>query len=212
MRGFANTLSVRLHDLTVHDTASSLENPSTSCTLALVARERTITKLELIPATVSGQRGWVHARWERSDGSEGEAEAYFRPQTATRWYIARLQITKPTVQLLHDVPLARIASAVNADPKIREWVEQGTGEETVKRMRRPASRRVELEEPPGRRLDEPFLQRVADAYRTAVAHGLPPAKTLAVDSERPISTVNRWIAAARSRGYLPPAEPGKVSA
>jgi hypothetical protein len=178
-----------------------------------VARERTITKLELIPATVSGQRGWVHARWERSDGSKGEAEAYLRPQTTTRWYIARMQVARPTTHLLQDVPLARIASAVNADPKIREWIELGTDKETVKRMRRAATRRVKLKEPTGRRLDDAFYRRVADAYRSATAHGLPPAKTLAADSETPISTVNRWIAAARApeRGYLPRAEPGKVS-
>jgi hypothetical protein len=179
-----------------------------------MTRERTITKLELVPAIVSGQRGWVHARWERSDGSKGAAEAYFRPRTATRWYIARLQITTPTAQALQDVPLARITTAVNADPKIHEWIEQATDEQTVKRMRRAAPKRVVLKEPASRQaLDDAFYRRVADAYRSAVAHGLPPAKTLAADSERPISTVNRWIAAARApeRGHLPPAEPGKVS-
>jgi hypothetical protein len=39
-----------------------------------------------------------------------------------------------------------------------------------------------------------------------------PGKTLAEDTGTPQGTVNRWIAGARVRGYLPPGEPGKVSA
>lgn len=177
-----------------------------------MTRERTLTKLELIPAYVSGQPGWVGARWERSDGSKGNAFARFRLATAERWYIANLMLNVPTAALLRDVPLARIESAANADPKIREWMEAHTERATIKLARRAASRRPRLKRPAGRRLDDGFYRRVAEAYRGAVANGLPPAKTLAADSDTPPGTVNRWIAGARQRHYLPEGEPGKVTA
>ena len=176
-----------------------------------MSRERTITKLELIPALVAGKKGWVHAKWERSDGSKGKATARFRPMTAERWYIATLHVDLPTTELLRDVPLARIARAANADPKIRAWLDEGTNPEVVKLMRRAAAKRPRLKRPAARRLDDDFYKQVADAYRGAVAHGLQPAKTLAEDSETPQGTVNRWIATAREKHLLADAEPGKVT-
>jgi hypothetical protein len=176
-----------------------------------MARQRTISKLELIPATVAGQPGWVEARWERSDGSRGSAFAWFRLRTAERWYIATLRVNQPTSQLLRDVPVARIEAAANAQPQIRQWIEKSAAPETVKHARSAASKRVRLKRPAGRRLDDAFYAQVAAAYRGAVAHGLPPAKTLAEDSDTPLGTVNRWIARARETGDLPDAEQGRVT-
>ena len=86
-------------------------------------------------------------------------------------------------------------------------------EEIIKRAHREATRRPRLKRPKSRReLDDSFYERVGVAYTAAVAHGLPPAKTLAAESDTPPGTVNRWIAEARRRGHLPPAQPGKVSA
>lgn len=174
--------------------------------------ERTLTRLELIPAYMSGIPGWVAARWERSDGSRGTVFAQLRLKTAERWYIARLLIDVPTGELLRDVPLARIEAAANADPKIRAWAEESAPPETIELAHRAAARRPRLARPKSRRLNESFYERVGVAYTAAVASGLPPSKTLAADSESPAGTVNRWIAEARKRGYLPPAQPGKVSA
>lgn len=101
------------------------------------------------------------ARWVRADGSRGQVTAHFRLKTAERWYVARLLVDAPTSALLRDVPLARIEAAVNADPKIREWVESATPEETVKRVRRAASKRPKLERPTRRRLDDDFYGQVA---------------------------------------------------
>ncbi len=175
-------------------------------------RERTLTKLKLTPASVSGLPGRVHARWERSDGSKGSIVVYFRLKKAARWYIARLLIDEPTAALLRDVPLARIEAAANADPKIREWMEKSADEETITLARQAASQRPRLKRPARSGLDDDFYKRVAAAYRGAVAHGLPPAKTLAADSDTPPGTVNRWIAEARERFHLPEGEPGKVTA
>jgi hypothetical protein len=176
-----------------------------------MARERTLTKLELIPAVVSGRNGWVQARWERSDGSKGRATAAFRRESADRWYISELLVTLPTSELLRDVPLERIKAAANADPEVREWVEKSAPPLDIDAQGRPIWRRYRLKRPAGRRLDDAFYARVATAYLGAVAHGLPPAKTLAADSDTPPGTVNRWIAVARERGMLGKTTAGKAS-
>jgi hypothetical protein len=176
-----------------------------------MTRTRSLTHLELIRVQISGQPG-VEAVWRRADGSKGRVVVQFRPRTPERWYIAWLHVILPTAALLRDVPLSRIEHAANADPKIRAWIEQGFDEATIERMRRDAAKRPRLERPAARRLDAAFYERVATAYRAAVRHGLPPAKTLAEDADTPQGTVNRWIAEARHLDYLPKAEPGKVTA
>jgi hypothetical protein len=176
-----------------------------------MTKERSITKLELLPTSSGSRGGWVTARWERADGSRGSVAAWFRLKTAERWYIARLLVDVPTIALLRDVPLARIEQAVNADPEIREWIEAGTDEETLHAARRAASKRPRLVRPTGR-LDDDFYRHVAAAYRGAVAHGLQPAKTLADESDSPQGSVNRWIGEARRRGYLPATSAGKARA
>jgi hypothetical protein len=168
-----------------------------------MTRKRAITELDLIPANVGGDTDWVEARWRRADGSGGRVVARFRRKTEHHWYIARLLIDVPTGELLRDVPLARIEAAVNADERIRQWIAEG-----VKR-RQPPRRR--LKRPAARRLEDQFYREVAAAYVSAVAHGLRPAKTLAEDADTPQGTVNRWIATARERGFLPKTTSGKVS-
>jgi hypothetical protein len=178
-----------------------------------MARARAITHLELTPVVVEGKAGWVEARWQRADRSEGRVIAHLRLRTAERWYIARLWIDRPTTALLRDVPLARIENAANADQEIRRWLEHGTPDEAVERMRRDHAARPRLKRPMNRRLDDDFYRQVAEAYRAAVEHGLNPAKTLAEDSDTPQGTVNRWIAKARGvEGGLGKTSPGKVTA
>jgi hypothetical protein len=175
-----------------------------------MTRERTLSKLKLGPVTVDGAN-WVEARWQRSDGSNGDAVASF-VRLSNRWRLKWLLVGFPTGELLRDVPLAKIETAVNADPKIQEWIAAGTAGPTIERFKSVAAKRRQLSRPERRRLDDGFFELVADAYRGAAALGLPPAKTLAQESETPPGTVNRWIAEARKRGHLPPAQPGKVSA
>jgi hypothetical protein len=176
-----------------------------------MTRGRAITDLELNTAQLGDQLGWVAASWYRADGSDGEVFVQFRLATAERWYIARLLLDVPTTAKLRDVPLARIEAAVNADPKLRKWIEAAAPEEIMKKARHAAAQRPRLERPARHHLDDAFYERVAAAYRAAVANGLLPAKTLAADSDTPQGTVNRWIAESRRRGYLAPAEAGKVT-
>jgi hypothetical protein len=181
-----------------------------------MTRKRSLTHLELSLALNNGRKGWVAADWQRADGSKGSVIAHIRPKTPERWYIAQLLISVPSAALLRDVPFARIEQAVNAaakaDPKMREWLEQGMDPGTIERMRRDVAKRPRLKRPANHRLDDEFYERVATAYQAALEHGLRPSKTLAEDSDTPPGTVNRWIFESRSRGYLPAAEPGKVTA
>jgi hypothetical protein len=153
----------------------------------------------------------------RADGSSGEANVRFRYRKAESWYIVEANVVgygadhPVTAEMMRDVPLARITAAANADPAIHGWLEAGAPADVVKRARSAAKSRPRLERPSRRALDDAFYQRVADAYRGALANGLPPAKTLASDSGAPQGTVNRWVAAARERGYLSETSPGKVS-
>ncbi len=175
-----------------------------------MTRERTLTRLDLTPATVSGLPGWLKASWRRADGSEGAALAHFR-QRGGRFYLAELLVDNPTGALLRDVPLVRIETAANSDQLARDWIADSKPLETVaKRLR--ARKRFRLERPASRRLDDAFYVDVGVAYRSAVAAGMPPTKTIAEDTDTPASTVTRWIAEARERGQLPKAQKGKVSA
>jgi hypothetical protein len=172
-----------------------------------MARERALTKLELDPARVAGDR-WVRAKWLRADGSGGTVYVELRRKTERDWYIAQLTVDEPTGELLRDVPLARIRTAANASKRIRRWVQEGVRQRALQRERRV------LKRPAGRRLDADFYAEVALAYIDAVELGLNPAKTLADDADVPQGTVNRWIATARKPPYslLPATTPGRARA
>jgi hypothetical protein len=169
-----------------------------------MTKQRALTQLELVPGSNAGERDWVKASWRRADGSGGSVWAQLRRKREHAWYVSRLQVDLPTGELLRDIPLAKIEAAANASEPIRRAVAEGV------RAKHPP--RTKLERPAGRKLDEQFYGQVAVAYIDAVVYGLPPAKTLAEDSDTPLGTVNRWIAKARELGYLQKTTPGKARA
>jgi hypothetical protein len=175
-----------------------------------MAKARAITRLEIHPAEVAGQKHWVSAEWQRADGSRGFAAAHVRWKTAERLNVFQLLI-EPAY--LRDVPVARIEEACNANSRIRDWIDRAFPQELVKTRKIEAAKRPRLKRPKSRRLDDEFFRSVAEAYSAAVLAGLPPGPTLAADSGTPLSTVHRWIAEARKpqRGYLPPGETGKAT-
>jgi hypothetical protein len=155
------------------------------------------------------------------DGSEGRVYTRFKRTRAktSSWRLADLQVPEPSAALLRDVPLYKIEVAVNASrvilESLAEWIDDDAPAdlpEAFKGRYRRNPRHARLERPTKRRLDEQFYRDVGWAYREAVARGLNPGKTLAEDSRAPRGTVNRWIAKARELGYLPPGEPGRVTA
>jgi transposase-like protein len=73
-----------------------------------------------------------------------------------------------------------------------------------------------LKAPASRGYDDAFYQRVADAYRAALARGPKPVAAIAAEAGVPRSTAGRWVKEARrrtgpdGRPLLGAAKPGKA--
>jgi hypothetical protein len=61
-------------------------------------------------------------------------------------------------------------------------------------------------------LAEDLLEQVARAYLEEAPAGIGLTRRLAERFDRPEPTVRDWVAAARERGYLSPAHPGRRGA
>ena len=172
----------------------------------------------------TGPAGWLKAFWRREDEPENVVFVQFRVPSSKRqgWAIVGLRTSKNSrpkwlsADLLSDIPLSRIESAIIASSVFRSGLEDRINDEqpadldaAFKGMYREVPRTT-LERPG--KLDDAFLRQVALAYRQAVAAGRPPLKTMADDSGIPQGTIARWVARAREGHFLPDATPGKVSA
>ena len=60
----------------------------------------------------------------------------------------------------------------------------------------------------GVRLEDDFLRRVADEYRQALNRGENPTRAVSDHLHTARSNAGRWVAEARTRGFLGPAIPG----
>jgi hypothetical protein len=172
-----------------------------------------------------GDGGWVRARFTARDLPEQTVYIRFTP-AGNRWRAVELRLDDPRQEVLRAIPLSRIEHAVNASERGEAVAGQvvfglAVGHENptpadlrahFKDKRRRIVGPVKLERPATRRLTDDFYKDVARAYSLAVETGRNPRKALAEASATPADTVARWIAEARRRGFLPPAEPGKVSA
>jgi hypothetical protein len=171
-----------------------------------------VRELELTPAV----GGWLHADW-----GDGHAWVRFgRDEQNKLTRITELHLHDPSPELLRRIPLKRIHAAATARGAglVQLMLALGIDQEPEPGMlatppvRIETSERVVLRRPAGRRLDDRFYRDVAAAYRSAVAAGLQPRKAMVEDTRAADSTVAAWVLEARRRGYLPDAEPGKVSA
>lgn len=140
--------------------------------------------------TLEADTGWHRVTWENG-------EALVRVDDGR---VAAVQVDEPTPDKLRRFPLRRIENALDA---LRD--------EHARAAASAGGRRYRLRRPPGRRLDDAFYERVARVYRDAVARGLDPRKTMRNDTQAADATVATWVMEARRRGFLPPAQPGKVS-
>jgi hypothetical protein len=174
----------------------------------------------------TGPAGWLRASWRRDRGRvENVVFVRFQPPTGERstWLIDRVAPSRQSLgrlaALVADAPLYRIEEAVNASDVFRDGLLARLHDaepddldaahmEVYREMPQP-----KLKRPSRSELGDDFYREVATAYRKAVAAGLPPVETMARNSRIPRGTINRWIAEARDprRGFLPPAEPGRVS-
>jgi hypothetical protein len=171
-------------------------------------------EFELTPA----KGGWLWADW--GDGAAWVRFAKDRRGRLAR--IAELHELEPTAETLRRVPLARIqaAATMRGAGLVQLLLAAGLDEEPEPGMLgRPGrkgqgqrlERRYRLRRPPGRRLDDGFYRDVAHAYDSAVAFGLRPRQAIVADTGAADATVAGWVLEARRRGYLLPAEPGRVS-
>jgi hypothetical protein len=149
-----------------------------------VSRKR-VTVIDVAP-----HDGWRAVTWEGG-------KAHVRLDAQNR--ITDVWVEDPTPEKLRKFPLSRIqASVLEASEML------GGGGIN--------NRRYRLKRPARRKLHETFYANVATAYRDAVVRGMQPRKTIVADTGAADATVAAWIMKARKLGYLPPAEPGKVSA
>jgi hypothetical protein len=173
----------------------------------------------------TGPAGWLKARWRGGESAENVIFVRFQPPAGERstWLIDRLAPSRQSrgrlAGLVADAPLYRIEEAVNASDVFRDGLLARLDDpepadldlahtDSYRGMPQP-----KLKRPRRNALNDDFYRQVASAYRKAVAAGLPPGETMAKNSGIPRGTINRWIAEARDprRGFLPPAEPGRVS-
>ncbi len=160
--------------------------------------------------------GWARATWH-----DLEVDVRFEPDGVFSLRVVELRLREPWARRYREVPLSRIEHAVNANGFVKHELFQHLNSplggsldqffEFKAAVKRGMSPRYKLERPGTRRLDDEFYAAVARAYADAVAWGLNPRKTLALDSDIPADTVARWIRTARGKGYLSQAEPGKAS-
>ena len=172
-------------------------------------------EIKLTPAA----GGWLHADW-------GDGKAWVRFGKDKRDQLTRiteLHVSDPTPEKLRRIPLARIhaAATMRGAGLVQLLLAVGIDAEPPPGMlgSTPAAdaqmkleRRYKLRWKPRQRLGDDFYRDVAHAYQSAVAFGLRPRKAIVDDTGAADATAAGWVLEARRRGYLPPAEPGKVSA
>jgi hypothetical protein len=164
---------------------------------------------------IVGKGGWTKVAWP---GGTGYVRFTLNPDRKT-WRIAELHLDDPTDEALRGFNRVRIENAANAHWPVVLGLAMGRRQkppanlESMFRGKKPEPLdRLMLKRPKGKQLDANFFKQVAIAYKGAVAEGHNPRQTLARDSGAAPDTVARWVGEARRLGYLPPAEPGKVSA
>ncbi|EST27472.1 hypothetical protein N566_23360 [Streptomycetaceae bacterium MP113-05] len=130
-----------------------------------------------------------------------------------------------TSDVLRRIPLGQIVARAQAELADQSWKEEGVI--VIGRPRSdsdsdlaPASRQAlekanALAQPAQRGrppLDGELLHHVAHAYLREAINGPGLTRRLATQFDRPEPTIKDWIRAARDRGYLSPATPGRRAA
>jgi hypothetical protein len=166
-------------------------------------------------------RGGPANRWEYRDAWNdyvGPGGTGLRPLTDVDAY------TGITPTLLRQLPLGQIAAAAQRCLARRDWDADGVfvdGHRRVDACELPADTREALERGAeqavaGRRgrpeIADTLLESVATAYLEEAPGGAGLTRRLAERFNRPEPTVRDWVAAARRRGFLSAAHPGRRGA
>jgi hypothetical protein len=147
---------------------------------------------------------WVLARLESGDHG--------------RLHVAELHVSsssRVSSDLLRRIPLGSLEAMANAPAAakmIRPTLDvPGAEPAAVQRpggATYPTPTVLSLNVPKGRK-SEGFYERVAEVYTSLAQRSRRPAADIAEACDTPVVTVHRWVAEARKRGYLPPAERGR---
>jgi hypothetical protein len=167
-----------------------------------------------------GSSGWIayanaeHPTWILARLAEGEDG---------RLIVVELRLAGERIHsgVLRRVPISKLEMAVNYAPGVAELVRAGLDRPPLPELEahavaswepfQPGKRPLtvpRLEIPRGRKSDD-FYRRVAEIYAQLVPLTRRPAADMAEAAGAPAVTVHRWIAEARKRGFLPPAERGR---
>ena len=155
--------------------------------------------------------GWVYVRVQESEHG--------------RLVITELHLTRERVDsaALRELPLGRIEALANSSPiaediraKLHAPPRPGVEPLSPESRSRWESRKIisptphlpHLAVPKGTKPDS-FYKEAAELYAELARYSRRPAADLAERSGVSVASVHRWIAEARRRGYLPPAERGR---
>jgi hypothetical protein len=177
-------------------------------------------KLEI----TTGPGGWVQAQWRLQPPLGQRVRSPWRrawlrfERKGERWEIAETRLFGWEALRPGELPALLFRNALNASDVAQEQLVAALDVEPSKDVRddfkdaKPGhGPLVRLERPPGRRLDADFYKQVAAVYRDAIARGSSPRKRIQEDTGAAQDTAASWIKRARKLGYLPPAQPGKIT-
>ena len=154
---------------------------------------------------------WVYARVQENEHGR---------LVITELHLARDRVDSAA---LRELPLGRIEALANSSPiaediraKLSCQPRPGVEPLSPESRSRWESRKIisptphlpHLAVPKGTKPDR-FYKEAADLYAELALHSRRPAADLAERSGVSVASVHRWIAEARRRGYLPPAERGR---
>ena len=168
-----------------------------------------------------------HSRWVGFANADQPDWVYVRVQENEhgRLVITELHLTRDRVDsaALRELPLGRIETLANSMPiaediraKLhkapRPGIEPLSPEDRShwepRKIISPTPHLLHLAVPKGTKPDR-FYKEAADLYAQLATESRRPAADLAERSGVSVASVHRWIAEARRRGYLPPAERGR---
>lgn len=157
-----------------------------------------------------GPEAW--RQQQADDTGSDEADASDRPRAA---------YSGVSTSTLRQIPLGEILASAERALASRDWTTEGVsiipgptlhGDDIPQDTRRLLEATNALAEGPRRGrppLDDDLLAEVAHAYLEEATSGRGLIRRLAHRFDRPEPTVRDWVAAARKRGFLSPATPGR---
>jgi hypothetical protein len=149
-----------------------------------------------------------HTAAYRHPAIPGEVRLKFAERPDGRLVVADFSMSVPPEEggvsswHLHQLPVARLEAAANS-PTTRETLRRKIA--VTARFGVPRSK-LKLVIPEGRKYDDRFYRRVADAFAALDLQSRRPVQELADINDVPVSTISRWIREARARGFLGPGQ------